>query len=404
MTKTQRTSMQDAMAALLKNAKKDKRTIMSFETVTTETQKHRFIDFCDPKNNIPCLGLEWLWGARGLLTGRMLKIEAEEGTGKSSYVMLQYAMGQKMHNAWCLHEESEGTVAPPDFVASFGADPDNILMPKLQTRSIEAVFADIDWTTGNLRSEGIDPEKVAPIIVGLDSISAFGSENNMEEDNYDTSSSSGGLGQHARVVSKWFRERGFVLEDRDVLLLVTAQLREKISTGGFSAPGGSKKTTLAARPLNFHASYRLEMFASALKEGTNQIGEVVHFKTTKNKMSPKGKTLPINLYWDKGFDLQTATCDMLKAISPIILPNGEEFNVQQKGAYLAAPSILDKNVHSNPEGKLEIMQKIYSDTTLLNNIREALRIRGFGFDFETRYQPSEVELQDINQELSSDEE
>lgn len=384
-----------AMAALKKNAKGDKREGVDYETITSETAKYRYIDFTDPKNRMPCLALEWLWGARGLLCGRMMKIEAEEGTGKSSYVMLQYAMAQQTANAWCVHEESEGTVAPPDFVASFGADPDNVMMPKLKVRSIEAVFENIDWTTAKLRGADIDPTKIAPIVVGLDSISAFGAEANMDEDDTESAANGGGLGKHARVVSQWFRDKGYILEDRDVLLLVTAQLREKIATGGFSAPGDKKKTTLAARPLNFHASYRLEMWSSALKDENKQIGEVVHFTTTKNKMSPKGKVVPINLYWDKGFDLQTASCDMLRNVSPIVLPNGTKFEVLQRGAYVSCPALGDKNYQSNPAGKLELMKAICGDAALLAGLREALRIRGFGFEFETRYQPTQAEVEDL---------
>jgi RecA/RadA recombinase len=392
MTDKQRMGMDAAMDVLRKNAKKDKRS-SGFETVKSETDNYRYIDFWDPKMNMPCLGLEWLWGARGLLCGRMLKLQAPEGTGKSSWLMLMYAMAQQTANAWCIHEESEGTVAPPDFVASFGADPDNILMPKLQTRSIEAAFADIDWTTAKIRGE-IDPDKVSPIVVGMDSISGFGADTNMDENDYDSAVASGGLGVHARVVSKWFRDRGFILEDRDVLLMITAQTREKISTGGFSAPGEKKKTTLADNPLNFHASYRMEMYSTKLKDGATQIGETVHFTTTKNKLSPKGKTLAIDLYWDHGFDLQSATCDLLRKYSPFGLPDGSTFDIQQRGAYIKCPILGDKNVHSNPEGKLAIMQGICNDESLLKLVREAMRVRGFGYDFERRYQLSEAELED----------
>ena len=393
-----RMDMSGAMAALMKNAKADKRD-SGFETVTSEAAKYRYIDFCDPQRNMPCLGLEWLWGARGLLTGRMLKIEAEEGTGKSSYVMLQYAMAQRMANAWCVHEESEGTVAPPDFVASFGADPTGIIMPKLKIRSIEAVFENIDWTTGHLRGADIDPTKIAPIVVGLDSISAFGAEANMDDEDTESAANGSGLGKHARVVSQWFRDKGYILEDRDVLLMITAQLREKIATGGFKAPGEQKKTTLAARPLNFHASYRLSMWASALKDEKTgkQYGEMVNFNTTKNKISPKGRTLPIALYWDHGFDLQTATCDMLRNNSPFTLPGGKKFEIAQKGAWVSCPLISDKNFPSNPEGKYQLMKAICDDAQLLAALRETMRVRGFGFEFEQRYQPSQLELADITQ-------
>ena len=360
---------------LNKNAKKEK-SGTNYGTIAGTVDNYRWIDFADPKNKCPALVLEWLWGARGMLTGRMMKIEAPEGSGKSSYLMLQYAMAQMQHNAFCIHEETEHAIAPPDYIASFGANPDNILFPDLEVRSLENIFANIDYVCAKIRSE-VDAEKKYPIVAGLDSISAAGAEANMEEESFD--SSKGGIGETARLVSKYFRDRLHELAKQDVLMVIIAQQRNKINTGGFARPGETKMTTIAAGPLDYHASYRLTMYASAMKDAGKQIGDLVTFTVKKNKVSNKAKSCSIPLNWGKGFDLQTP-CVELFARNPLALPSGDILTVEQS-SYVKCP-MLNFSARSCPESKLELMQAIYANAPLLSQIREALQVRGFGFGFE----------------------
>ena len=267
------------LEVLGKNAKKAK-SGSSYGTIADTVKDYRWIDFVDPRNKCPALILEWLWGSRGMLTGRMMKIEAPEGSGKSSYLMLQYAMGQINHDAFCIHEETEHAIAPPDYIASFGANPDKIIAPNLEVHSLENIFGNIDVILAKIHEPDVDPEKKYPIILGLDSISAAGTEANMEEESFD--SSRGGIGETARLVSRWFRERSHELSKKDVLMVIIAQQRNKIQTVGFARPGEPKMTTIAAGPLDYHASYRLTMYASAIKDAGRQIGDLVTFTVKKN--------------------------------------------------------------------------------------------------------------------------
>lgn len=363
------------MEILSKNAKKAKVGGV-FKTIADIAKEYRWIDFTDPKNNCPALLLEWLWGARGMLTGRMLKIDAPEGSGKSSYLMLQYAMAQKMHDAFCVLEETEHAIAPPDYIASFGADPEKVLVPQLEVRSLENILTNIDWISSQIRTD-VDPEKQNPIVIGLDSISAAGSSDAMEEETFDQTKS--GIGEVARLVSRYFRDRFDALAKKDVLWIIIAQQRNKIQTGGFGRPGEPKMTTIAAQTLDYHASYRLTMYATPLKETGKQVGDLVTFSVKKNKISPKSRQCTIPINWGRGFDLQTPCVEML-AKEPIILPSGDTFSVNQS-SYVQCP-MLNFSARSCPESKLELMQTIYANEPLLLQLREALQIRGFGFKFE----------------------
>jgi len=416
--KTATDSFSAMMDGLNAQAKKSRKSSCSYGRLADEALKGRWIDFCDPRTGLPCLALEWLWGARGFQTGRILKIEAEEGVGKSSFIMLMYGAAQKTSDAWCTHFEGELAKAPPDFIASFGCDPDKVLCPDLQgdKLSIEGCFSEIDDLTFKMRSSmpGMDPDKNHPVLVGVDSISSFGASKNMDEKDTDNAQ---GIGVHSRFLSQWFRDRWGFLSDRDVFMMVIAQLRSKIDTGP-SFPGSRPKqgetTTIAARPLNFHSSLRMQISTNPLKlkeTPYTQYGDTVTMKTTKNKLSPKGKVLKVPLIWDAGFDFSSATIALLKDLSPITLPNGQQFVVEQRsagskgGVNLIIPQVSDDPIQFFPNYLPEELHKrkindaavakIVSNNELLMGLREALRIRGFGFPFEVDYRPSPAELEDI---------
>lgn len=402
---------QNALAIMGRQASKQKKTGIGFSTVSQEMANWRWIDFCDPLFNSPCLLLEYLWGARGMLAGRMMKIEAEQGVGKSSYMMLQYAMAQQMHDAWCIHAEGEGATAPPDFIASFGCNPDKIITQQLSVRSIESCFNTLDFQTATIRrpatgsddKDVIDPDKVKPILAGVDSISSFGAEDNMEEDGTTEVSQGGGaLGMHARFIGKFFRDRWSLFENRDVFMMIIAQLRAKMDLGpkfpgAPQQPQGDKQTTLAAAPLNYHATYRLDMRSKPLKHGPEQqyqqYGELVTFKVVKNKLSPKGKSVEVPLVWNAGFDLVMPTFTLLSTMGPIQLPSGGTFELNKKGGgWIDCPALGVENAKTGSER--DIIMKLYANKDLLMALREAFRIRGFGFKFETNYQRTKEEVED----------
>lgn len=119
----------------------------------------RFVDFYNPLQKIPSLSLEWLFGGRGLLAGRIIRLQASYGTGKSSFMWLMYAAAQALSKAWCYHVESEATPPPPDFIESFGCHTDNLLIA--HPRSLEQCFEGLDEMLAEIRGGlggSIDPE------------------------------------------------------------------------------------------------------------------------------------------------------------------------------------------------------------------------------------------------------
>lgn len=358
------------------SGKKDKTRITTMGDIKID-----WIDFLDPKSGFPCLPLEYLWGCRGMVRGRMLKIEAEEGIGKSAYLTMLYGIAQRAA-ANCLHFEAENAIAPRDFLASFGCNPDQVLNVDLDVKSIEACFNEIDLRTEQIHK--LDPH--SPLMAGVDSVSAFGAGDAATDAAQDVNASSGGggLGLHARFLSRWFRDRWTAAARRGIFLAVIAQVREKINTTGM---GNNKpqKTTIAERPLNFYSSFRLELTSQKLRDSSGvDIGEIVRMKTTKNKLSRKGKRIEVPLIWDHGFDMDTALLEMLVSLTkngPIKLPDGRLFEISRTGGWIKCPLVCDKNIRTSEVKQFSAL--FYSNTELLMAMREALCIRGFGFKFET---------------------
>jgi len=395
------TKMSKFVSRLKSNSKIE---LCGMDTASNLMDSWRWIDFIDPKTGLPCLMLEWLFGCRGMLTGRFVKIEADPGIGKSSYMFLQYGMGQQTSGAYAIHFESEGAPQPPDYIAAMGCNPDDLGI--LQPRSIEECMSRVEELTYEMRKD--DPDKKYPIILGVDSVSGLGSKNDDELDLplekrtvLELGGGGAGLAGHARTLSKWFRDRGCLwLQEFDVLMFATAQLKDNIVIGGMPGvqlPADQKKKTIADAVMNFNASYRLRMNSSPLynKETKTDLGELVKIKVIKNKVSPKNREIQIPLIRGQGFNFAEATCDWLRYKSPIIFKDGTKFEIEQRGAWINCPMIREKNFASNQAGKEELMQNLHANTDMVMSLREGLRIRGFGFDFEKTYVPSKEELEDL---------
>jgi RecA/RadA recombinase len=184
------------------------------------------------------------------------------------------------------------------------------------------------------------------------------------------------MGKHARAFSKFFRGKLDFFEYADAFLMASAQLKANIQTG-FQVPGASKTTTIADGPFKFHSSWIIHMTHRKLKENDVDVGEQVVCTMTKNKLAPKNRKLVIHLYRDgRGWDFTKANIDLLFSNTS---PFPDEFS--GSGGWYRHSEINDgKNLRAP-----QFVEAFYAHPTLLDRCREKLRIRGFGYDFETNY-------------------
>ena len=351
---------------------------------SNNTSEWTYVDFCDPKTGLPCLPLEYLFGMRGYLCGRVLKWEADEGVGKSSLSLLSFGMGQKTKNAWCMQLESEDAEMPENRIWDLGCDPAR--MWRNPVTELVKCFEDINTFTRAIRDTH-DPNKTRPIMIVVDSISNL-AENEMDDDILKKDSDASLLdqvdftknqpGKHARFLSQWFRNGGTaLLKKKDVFLMLVGQLKNTIPMGPTSYLPPEKKT-LGGAAVNFHSTFRVQVQASKLLEKEKQVGDTITMYTEKNKIAPRRKRVSFDLYTVGGFDLMSGVIGCLTQSHD---GHGEKlFDVKLNGGWYTWSELSDKNMRAP-----DLAEKLYAHQDLLMSVRERMRIYGYGFDFEKKY-------------------
>jgi len=369
--------------AMLKSAAKDAEKNHGFNRLVIAAEAHKLWKYCDFLDITrgtarPCIALEWLFGTRGTMNGRILKLDAEEATGKSSFLYLLYGMFLAGGGAFVYNNETERAVMPPDRIAHLGCDPHKLMI--YRPAGVVDCLDQITKTVVMLRD--VDKADQYPIIVGIDSVSALANQGLDLETGEVSEGGSGAVGFHSRKFSEFFRNQLDYFEARNVHILCTGQIKDKIST----MPGvPSSKTTIADGAFKYHASWIVRMTHSNV---TGEDAELVTLRTTKNKLAPKGRELKFKLYRDtRGWDLTSATANLLTA-SYAPLP---EFKAG--GGYFSHPELNGgKNLRCE-----DFVDAFYANTDLVQRCREAWKIRGFGFKFEDDFERG------VAQEIPDDE-
>lgn len=363
----------------------------------------RYIDFFNPQQNQPCISLEWLFGARGLLAGRIMRLQAGYGKGKSSFMWLMYAAAQRLAKAYCYHIESEATPPPPDFISSFGCNPADLVIA--HPRSLEACLEDIDEMLAEIRGglggsidaktgrtkktiyvDPLDPNFEAPIIAGIDSFSALGIDSRVNQDILDQAQTAS-LAEHSRKISKYFQDRNIRFKQCQMLLMIAAQEKAVIKTG-LGGRGGPDKSSIGDAPIGFHATYSVDLSAFTYRDAEgNDVGERVNMYTTKNKLSPKHRSLELYLIRDHGFDLVMTDFEFLSKHPAS--PFGEK-ELYKHSHGVSCKMLSEKSFASEQD----FLKALYGDANLLASLREKMRIRGFNFEFEQKYVPTPEEIED----------
>lgn len=362
----------------------------------------KYIDWINPTTNLPCLALEWLFGSRGLLAGRIAQLKGKYGVGKSSLMWLTYASAQRLAaGAYCYHSETEGALPPPDYIASYGCDPKLLAID--QPKSLESCFESIDEALASIRGglggsknpetgrqmktkfdDPMDPLCTRPIVIGIDSFSSLGVESKVQEDILDLRKSAS-LGEHARKLSEYLRDRCDRFRSAQALMLLATQEKAKINTGMPSYMAGDSKTTLAESPIGFHSTYSIEITSHKYVLEGQDIGDRISLYTTKNKIADKHRELDLYLIRNHGFDLNKTDADFL--VKHPASPFGD--TISRSGHGIKCP--LSDKVFKTDE---EFLRALYADTAMVAAFREKMRIRGFGFDFEMKYMPNLDEEED----------
>jgi RecA/RadA recombinase len=365
-------SLDACLARVKESAKKAKKPL---STIVDVANTWTYIDFVDTMTGTPCLPLEWIYGCRGMMPGRVEKYDGFESRGKSALLYLKFAMAQR-RGAFTVLLETERASPTPTFIGSCGADPEKVII--MQPATASECVENLKSVVVALRKE--DPKGVYPIVVGIDSISGL-ADAEMDPVTGEAGDG-GGIGATAREFSAFFRNHLPFLEDNKVFLIGVGQYRSKISTVktfGYVSPQ-DQLASLADKPWKFHASWRLDMSISSNAEQNAKGLDVITLSMLKSKMGrTKGhKTALISQPGAGGWDFTPANIQLLfKGNSPF-----------EPGTYTDSGNGYYTHVELEGGKKLrapEFVAAFYANADLLNRCRNALRVYGFGLPFEKDY-------------------
>ena len=409
------------MAAVMKGFKAA--GIMDSEESVTKITDYfnnmKYIDMYDPVNNRPCMAMEWMLGARGFPAGKVYQLRASFSSGKSSFLYYVYACAlrgstQKDRKAWVAHIETEGAPNPPDYIARFGVDPNlfmyvkanglNDLFKRIDTFDM-ALHGGRDGTvnpeTGRVmkskftKENALDPDMKKTTIVGIDSLSNVGSDAGDDFVDLDKSEKPGG---DSKDVRRFFRAREQDYDRHQLTMFVTTHETTEIKTGG-AGYGGPKPTARNQKALGMALTVGIQTFESDKPDWKNETtkeiyGSKQHMTTFKSKLSPRNRHIVLYRKLLGGYDLAETDLQFFMGdpknnnctenpFMPggFLCPEGAKCGITKVRGGYSAPMISDKVFKSADE----FIEALYSDKDRLRKIRECLRIRGFGFDFETKY-------------------
>lgn len=390
----------------------------SVTTVAKYWEDMKWIDVYDPVKGRPCIAMEWLLGARGFPAGKVCQLRASFSSGKSAFLYWVYACalrGSTMEDrkAWIAHIETEGAPNSADFIARFGCDPRLFL--HIKTNDLNDLFKRIDTfdmalhggrdgtinpETGRAvkskfsKEDALDPNMEKPTIVGIDSLSNVGSDAGGDFVDLDKSEKPGG---DSKDVRRFFRAREQDYDRHQVTMFVTTHETTEIKTGPGAGYGGPKSTARNQRALGMALTVAIETTDYPWKggaDGKTTLGSRQKLHTFKSKIAPRFRDVMLFRKDLGGYDMaetdlrfflgdpkDTNCKDNPFAPGGFLCPEGAKHGITKVRGGWSAPMISDKPFKTADE----FVEALYSDEERLRKIREHLRIRGFGFDFERQY-------------------
>lgn len=364
----------------------------------------RFLTFADPKTGLPSIAHEWLIGASGFRAGTVNQFRGLAAAGKSSLCMLEYASAYRNEKAFCAHLETEGGGMSNTRIAEFGLRPADLVIPD-DVYSFEDAVAFVDTFRCIIRGgdggsinelgrksatkfkaeDAEDPECTRPILIGIDSLSNLGKDDDVNTDVADMSKAKQ-PGWFPRQIKAWLRDREKKYERQLVTLFLTSQETVKIGTGGgmYAPP---EKTSVAGDAIKFFASIAIDMSIKDWKDRSGvKIGREMMLKTFKSKISGAyGHKVSFFLTDDNGFDFIHSDAEfLLGKDSPFAdgrgIFRGERLCYRHANGITCRP-LGDRSFRTEEE----FVRAFYDNRDVLDTCRDGLRIWGYGLPHEVKY-------------------
>lgn len=373
-------------------------------TAVDYARSWRYLAFMDPKTGLPSIAHEYLLGAAGFRAGTVNQFRALFAKGKSSLCMLEYASAFRNGGAWCAHLETEGAGMSASRIAQFGMDPGQLAIPD-KVDSFEDAVSFIDTFRCIIRGgdggsinelgrksatkfkaeDAEDPDCLKPILIGVDSLSALGKDDNTRLDVTDMAKTQQ-ISWMTVKIREWMRQKAQVYQKQLVTLFLTTHETQKIQMGPMAMLGGPKKTSIAGDAIGMYDTVGIDFDASPWRGKDNGIkGTEIKLKVFKNKLSMAGRNVSMFLTVEDGFDLIHTDAEFLLGKSSPFSEGAGIFkgaNLCKRDAWgIICKPLGDKRFKTEEE----FVRAFYDNKEILDTVRDGLRIVGYGLPHEQRY-------------------
>ncbi|MCD8204626.1 MAG: recombinase RecA [Coprobacillus sp.] len=216
-------------------------------------------------------------GVGGYPKGRIIEIYGPESSGKTTLALHAISECQKQGGRAAFIDAEHAI--DPDYARNLGVDVDELILS--QPDSGEEALEIVNMLAG---SNSFD-------LIIVDSVAALVPQAELDGEMGDAT-----VGAQARLMSKALRKITAVLDKTHCCVIFINQLREKVGV-----MYGNPETTTGGRALKFYATIRLDIRRTdALKSGAAIVGNTVHVKVVKNKVSPPFKSCDLDIIYGQG--------------------------------------------------------------------------------------------------------
>jgi len=233
-------------------------------------------------------------GVGGFPRSRIVEIYGPESSGKTTLALTAIANAQKTGGTAVLVDVEYAF--DPSWAKTLGVDVDNLILS--QPDSGEQALEIVETLA---RSGAVD-------IIVLDSVAALAPQAEIEGDMGDNH-----VGLQARMMSQAMRKLTPIISKTNTCLIFINQLRMKIGV-----MFGNPETTTGGNALKYYASVRIDIRKKeTIKEGEEILGNRVHIKVVKNKVSPPFKEADFDIIYNQGISTSGDLLDV--AVSDAII-------------------------------------------------------------------------------------